>query len=289
MKIKDILSQKPTLSFEFFPPKTEAGIPAVQRVIERLEGFHPDFVSVTYGAGGGTSRFTEKIITHVRHQTSLEAMAHVACAAQTRDDVHQVLVRLERAGIENIIALRGDPPRGEKTFVPASGGFAHATDLIEHVKRNFDFGIAAACYPEGHVESPDLESDIEYAKMKVDLGADFLITQLYYDNRYFFDFLDRARQVGIAAPILPGLLPIVSASQIMRIAELSGATIPDDLRSKLERHAEDDRATRAVGIEHTTNQVRELWSAGVEGIHFYVLNRSYSVAKILTNTGLSGR
>ena len=145
-------------------------------------------------------------------------MAHVACAAQTRDDVHQVLVRLERAGIENIIALRGDPPRGEKTFVPASGGFAHATDLIEHVKRNFDFGIAAACYPEGHVESPDLESDIEYAKMKVDLGADFLITQLYYDNRYFFDFLDRARQVGIDVPILPGLLPIVSASQIMRIA-----------------------------------------------------------------------
>ena len=285
MKIKEMLSRKPTLSFEFFPPKTEEGIPAVHRVIGRLEQFNPDFVSVTYGAGGGTRKFTEDIITHVKHETSLEAMAHLACAAQTMEDVHEVLVRLEQAGIENIIALRGDPPRGQQTFVPAGGEFAHATDLIEHARESFDFGIAAACYPEGHQESRDLESDIEYTKMKVDLGADFLITQLYYDNTYFFDFLDRARQAGIEVPILPGLLPIVSASQIIRIAQLSGATIPTELRTKLEKNAEDDRATREIGIEHATRQVEELWNARVDGTHFYVLNKSYSVSKILSNVG----
>ena len=288
MKIREILRKKPTLSFEFFPPRTEEGIPSVHRVIGRLEKFHPDFVSVTYGAGGGTRAFTEEIINHVKHETSLEAMAHLACSAQTREDVHEVLVRLERAGIENVIALRGDPPRGQATFVPAGGGFAHATDLIEHAKRNFDFGIAAACYPEGHQESPDLKSDIEYTKMKVDLGADFLITQLYYDNRYFFDFLERARKAAIEVPIVPGLLPIVSASQIRRIADLSGATIPAELSAKLEEYADDDNAVREIGIEHTTRQVEELWNAGVDGIHFYVLNRSYSVSKILSNVNFPG-
>ena len=154
MKIGQILRKKPTLSFEFFPPRTEDGIPAVHRVIQRLEKFHPDFVSVTYGAGGGTRAFTEAIINHVKRETGLEPMAHLTCSAQTKEDVHEVLVRLERAGIENVIALRGDPPREHSTLAPGVEGFLHATELIEHIKQSFDFCIAAACYPEGHPESP---------------------------------------------------------------------------------------------------------------------------------------
>ena len=288
MKIGNILQKKPTLSFEFFPPRTEDGIPSVYRVIERLEEFHPDFVSVTYGAGGGTRAFTEEIINHVKRDTSMEPMAHLACSSQTVEDVHEVLVRLQPAGIENVIALRGDPPREHSTLTPGVEGFLHATELIEHMKGSFDFCIAAACYPEGHPESPNLESDIEYTKMKVDLGADLLITQLYYDNSDFFDFLDRVRKVGIDVPVLPGLLPIVSTSQIRRITQLCGASIPDELNAKLEENAAADRVVREIGIEHTARQVEELWAAGVDGIHFYVLNRSYSVSKILKSVNLPG-
>jgi methylenetetrahydrofolate reductase (NADPH) len=288
LKIKDILKKKKTISCEFFPPREAEGIPNVLRTIDRVKVFRPDFVSVTYGAGGSTRVFTEEITMQVKRETDLEVMAHLTCVGQTKEEIHQVLERLDRAGIENVIALRGDPPRGQTNFVPVPGGFQHATDLIQHIRQNFRFGVAAACYPEGHIESPDRHTDIKFARLKADKGADFLITQLFYDNDYFFKFMELAQRAGISVPIIPGVLPILSAPQIRRFTALCGASIPPELDRQLDRYGEDDNAVRELGIEYATRQVRELWDSGVPGIHFYVLNRSYSVSKILRNLGLSG-
>ena len=288
MKISEILKAKRSISCEFFPPKSAEGIPGVLRAIDRLKAFRPDFVSVTYGAGGSTRQFTEEITTRVKSEGELEVMAHVTCVGQTKEAVHGVLARLEDAGIQNVIALRGDPPRGETEFVPAEGGFGHATDLVQHIRKNFSFGIAAACYPEGHTESPDLDTDMAHTKLKVHSGAEFLITQLFYDNNDFFAFMDRVRKAGIDVPVIPGVLPILSTSQIRRFTALCGASIPEPLDKQLDKFADDDDAARELGVEYASAQVRELWDYGVPGIHFYVLNRSYSVSKILTNLGLPG-
>ena len=288
MKIRDILQQKRTVSCEFFPPREEDGIPAVFRAIDRISAFNPDFISVTYGAGGSTRDFTERITMQVKQEADLEVMAHLTCVAQTREEVHSVLDRLDQAGVENVIALRGDPPRGQENFVATEGGFGHATELIDHIRANFDFGLAAACYPEGHTESPDLDSDIRFAREKVDRGADFLITQLFYDNKYFFEFMERAHRAGINVPVIPGILPILNTAQIRRFTSLCGATIPQELDDKLDRFAEDDNSVRDLGVEYASRQVEELWENGVPGVHFYVLNRSYSVSRILSNLDLPG-
>ncbi len=288
MKIKDLLKEKRTISCEFFPPRESDGIPNVLRAIERVKAYNPDFVSVTYGAGGSTRAFTEEITLRVKQEADLEVMAHLTCVGQTKEEIHGVLERLDQAGIENVIALRGDPPRGETDFVPVDGGFEHATDLIRHIRQNFAFGVAGACYPEGHIEAVDLDSDLEYVKRKVDQGADFLITQLFYDNNCFFEYMDQVRKAGIDAPVVPGVLPILSAPQIRRFTALCGATIPPELDRQLDQHAEDDQAVRELGIEHATNQVRELWDSGVPGVHFYVLNRTYAISKILNNLGIPG-
>jgi len=288
LKIKDILEKKRTISCEFFPPKTAEGIPGVFRAIDELKAYCPDFISVTYGAGGSTRVFTEEITTRVKCRGELEVMAHLTCVGQAKTEVHGVLERLEKAGVENVIALRGDPPRGQPSFVPVDGGFSHSTELIEHIRQHFPFGLAAACYPEGHTESPDLASDIKYTRLKVEKGADFLITQLFYDNNHFFRFLERAERAGIRVPIIPGVLPILSTAQIRRFTALCGATIPPALDKKLEKFADDDAAARELGVEYASHQVRELWDSGVPGVHFYVLNRSYSVSRILNNLGLPG-
>ena len=256
--------------------------------VDRLKAYRPDFVSVTYGAGGSTRAFTERITSEIKQQAELEVMAHLTCVGQTKEEIHTVLERLDQSGIENIIALRGDAPKGESEFVAVEGGFQHATDLIEHIHENFQLGVAAACYPEGHTESPNLSADLDYVKQKVNKGADFLITQLFFDNSDFFDFLDRARTAGIDVPIIPGLLPILSAPQIRRFSAMCGARIPPDLDRQLDKFADDDQAARELGVEHATKQVEELWANGVPGIHFYVLNRSYSVSKILDNLSLPG-
>ena len=288
MKIKDILKTTRTISCEFFPPKTADGIPGVFRTIDRIKPFRPDFVSVTYGAGGSTRAFTEEITLRIKADAALKVMAHLTCAGQTKEAVHGVLERLDNMGIDNVILLRGDPPQGHSDFVPVAGGFRHATELIEHARENFRFGIAAACYPEGHSESLDLSADLGHTKLKVEKGADFLITQLFYDNNDFFAFLNRAQRSGIEAPIIPGVLPILSTGQIRRFTALCGATIPAPLNAQLDKFANDDEAARDLGVEYATRQVRELWDAGVPGVHFYVLNRSYSVSKILANLGLPG-
>ena len=288
MKIREILKSRRSLSFEFSPPKSADGLSSVFRAIDRLTSFRPDFVSVTYGAGGTTRAFTEEIVTQLKRETDLEVMAHLTCVGQSKEAVHDVLVRLEQSRIENVIGLRGDPPQGQPLFVAAKDGFAHASDLIEHIRANFGFGLAAACYPEGHTEAPDLCTDLEHTKRKVDAGAEFLITQLFYDNDDFFSFLERTRSAGITVPVVAGVLPILSASQIRRFTAICGAKLPPALDTQLDRFAEDDDAARELGVEYATSQVRELWDNGVEGIHFYVLNRSYSVSKILRNLGLPG-
>ena len=288
MKIIDILKVKRPISFEFFPPRAADGIPAVLETLVGLKAYCPDFVSVTYGAGGSTRAFTEEITFEAKRTAGVEVMAHLTCVGQTKEEIHGVLTRLEAEGVENIIALRGDPPRGSTEFVPVAGGFQHATDLLQHIKSNFDFGMAAACYPEGHTESVDLDSDLKYINLKVDNGADFLVTQLFYDNRYFFDFVERARAGGIEVPIIPGVLPVLNSSQVRRFTALSGSKIPPALDHLLDQYADNDDGARDMGVEYATAQVRELWGAGVPGVHFYVLNRSYSVSRILDNLQIPG-
>jgi methylenetetrahydrofolate reductase (NADPH) len=282
MKISDILSTgKQTISFEFFPPKTDEGLESLFKTIDRLKVYRPDYVSVTYGAGGSTRDRTEDIVIRIKDETGLRVMSHLTCVAQTKEDVHNVLVRLEEVGIENVLGLRGDPPRGEEKFVPAEGGFLYASELIAHIRENFDFGVAGACFPEGHLDSVDLEADIAYLKKKIEAGADFLITQLFFDNRDFFDFMDRAERAGIHLPVIAGILPILSTPQIRRFTALCGAKIPPELDQQLDRFADDDDAVREIGIEHATTQVEELWRSGVAGVHLYTLNRSYSVSRLL--------
>ena len=263
-------------------------MPGVVDVIKGLSRYNPDFVSVTYGAGGSTRAFTEEITVQLASETSLEVMAHLTCVAQSQDAVHGVLSRLQHAGIENVIALRGDRPQDMDADAVFPGEFSHATDLIQHIRQHFDMGIAGACYPEGHTESQDLATDLQYARMKQDLGADFLITQLFYDNSHFYDLLERAEKTGIEVPIVPGVLPILSTPQIRRFTSLCGATIPADLDQKLERFADDNRAVREIGVEHATRQVQDLWANGVPGVHFYVLNRSHSISRILQELRLDG-
>ena len=283
-----MLQEGRTISFEFFPPRSADGIPGVLDTVNELTAYCPDFISVTYGAGGSTRHSTEQITVEAKQSAGVEVMAHLTCVGQTVEELDGVLQRLDEAGIENVIALRGDPPRGEEHFVATEGGFSHASDLVSHIKANYQFGIAAACYPEGHTEAESLERDLEYARLKVDNGADFLITQLFFDNADYFAFADRAAAAGIDVPMIPGILPVLSAPQIRRFTALCGSKIPSDLDDELDRLGEDDEAVRELGVEYAAKQVEELWASGVPGVHFYVLNRSYSVSKILDHLGIPG-
>ena len=287
MKIPDIFkSGKRSLSLEFFPPKTEDGVEALFRAIDRLKAYRPTYVSVTYGAGGSTRETTLGVVTRIKQETGLEPMCHLTCVAQTRDQVHDVLVQLEQSGIENVLGLRGDPPRGETKFVPAEGGFEYAADLITHARERFDFGIGGACFPEGHLDSPDLETDVVHLKKKVEAGAEFLVTQLFFDNADFFHLRERMERAGIKVPVVAGILPILSTPQIRRFTSYCGAKIPTALDDELEKYVDDDDAARELGVEYATRQIDELWRNGVAGIHLYSLNRSYSASKILDSLDL---
>ena len=278
-----------TISFEFFPPRAAEGIPGVLDTVSELTAaYSPDFISVTYGAGGSTRHFTEEITVKAKESSGVEVMAHLTCAGQTVDELDEVLQMLDGAGIENVIALRGDPPRGENEFTVTEGGFSHASELVSHIKANYEFGIAAACYPEGHTEAASLEQDLEYAKLKVDSGAEFLITQLFFDNNDYFAFADRAAAGGIGVPVIPGILPVLSGPQIRRFTSLCGSKIPEDLDAELNRLGDDDDSVRELGIDYAARQVEGLLAAGVPGVHFYVLNRSYSVSRILDRLGIAG-
>lgn len=282
MKIRDMFKAgERTISFEFFPPRTEQGEESIFKSIEQLKVFQPNYVSVTYGAGGSTRDKTLDIVARIKRETDLEVMAHLTCSGQTKEQVHSVLLQLEDMGIENVLALRGDPPKGQDRFVPHEGGFEYASELIKHIRQNFAFCIGGAGFPEGHLESPDLETDTAYLKMKVDSGAEFIITQLFFDNADFMAFMDRADRADISVPVIAGVLPILSTGQIRRFTALCGAKIPPDLDARLERFADDDDAVREIGVEQAAKQVEELWRNGVDGVHFYSLNKSYSVSRSL--------
>jgi methylenetetrahydrofolate reductase (NADPH) len=281
MKIVERLGASPAFSFEFFPPKDEEGVERLFQTIAELKSYSPAYVSVTYGAGGSTRRLTVDLVRRIKHEVGIEAMAHLTCVGATREELGAVLDQLASDGIDNVIALRGDPPRGATEFVRPEGGFAYGAELLAFIRARYEFCIAAACYPEGHPEAQDLQTDLANLKRKVEAGADFLVTQLFFDNADYFAFVERARAAGIDVPIVAGIMPITNLSQIKRFTAMCGAHIPAWLLAKLEAAGSDSEAVRAVGVEHATAQCRELVARGAPGIHFYTLNRSTATREIL--------
>ncbi|GJL78145.1 MAG: methylenetetrahydrofolate reductase [Nitrospinaceae bacterium] len=284
MKISEILSQGgQTFSFEFFPPKTDEGFDQLFQTIENLKSWNPGYVSVTYGAGGSTRTKTLDLVGRIKHQIGLEGMAHLTCVGHTADEIRVILDRLKNDGIDNVLALRGDPPQGEDNFVKTQNGFGYGNELVSFIRKNYDFCLGVAGYPEGHVECSDKKVDLENLKRKVDAGADFVVTQLFFENRYFLDFLECARAAGIQVPIIPGIMPVINAKQTQRFTQMCGASIPPELLKRLGEHQEDPVAIGQIGVEHATRQCEELLKSGVPGIHFYTLNRSKATLAILKN------
>ena len=287
MKIIDILNSKKTISFEFFPPKQESDLPKLHETVDRLSTYNPDFVSFTYGAGGNTRQLTTQVSKEAKLSDKFEVMSHLTCIAHNGKEILDILKDLSLSNIENIIALRGDTP---KDMNISNNNLKHGTDLIEIIKSNFsNFCIAGACYPESHPESNNFEDEIFFTKMKQDKGADFLITQLFYNNKDFLSFREKALKNGVTIPIIPGILPITSTKQIRRFTKMCGATIPAQLNEKLENSINDDIETTKLGIEYATNQILELIDNDIPGIHFYSLNKTSSVGHVLNNLGISNQ
>jgi methylenetetrahydrofolate reductase (NADPH) len=283
MRISEKLaSTRPFFSFEFFPPKDDTGSKALMKTIETMVPLRPAFVSITYGAGGSTRARTVALAKEIQNEVGLTVVAHVTCVGSTRAELRALFDDLARAGIQNVLALRGDPPKGETTFVPPPGGFAYAAELIAMLKRNYDFCIGAACYPETHVEAVSPQSDLENLKGKVNAGADFLVSQLFFDNERFFDFERRARESGIDTPIVPGLMPITNFEQIQRFTAMCGASIPPKLRVEMEARQGDARAIEDLGVSFASMQATGLLTHGSPGIHFYTLNRSPATRAVVS-------
>jgi methylenetetrahydrofolate reductase (NADPH) len=283
MQIKDHLSRgRPTFSFEFFPPKTEEAARQLEETIGNLRALKPSFVSVTYGAGGSTRERTIEIVTRVKRETGIDAMAHLTCVGSTRDDLAGVLERIGQSGIENVLALRGDPPKGQTEFKAIEGGFRYASELVRFIRDRHDSALClgGACYPEKHPECGNPAVDLMNLKRKVDEGLDFVITQLFFNNRHYFEFVERAHRVGIKVPIVAGIMPITNASQIERFMVSGGTTIPFDLAEELDRRRDDPNAVMELGIAHATAQCIDLLKHGAPGIHFYTLNRSTATREI---------
>ena len=280
---------QPTISFEFFPPKNAEDEATLFRdTVPVLKALGASFISVTYGAGGGTRETTFRIVDRLRREYGIEAMAHLTCVGSTRDTLARAIDEAEALEMENILALRGDPPKGQTTFTPEEGGFSYAVDLIRFVKERGRFCLGAACYPEGHVECAVKHADWDRTAAKVEAGAEFLITQLFYDYSDFLDMEDYLRNKrGVKVPIIPGILPFLSTEQIKRFTLLCGSKLPGPLRQRLEKHAGDNETVRKIGIEVCTNVARHLLDHGVAGIHFYCLNRTPSVTEIMHNLGLA--
>ena len=285
MKITDLFAPgKRLFSFEFFPPKTEAGAANLARSIRDLKELAPDFVSVTFGAGGSTRDRTVDLVTRIQREEGMCAMAHLTAVATTREQIASLVDRLVASGIENMIPLRGDPPADAADFVQPPGGFLHACDLVAFIRQRYGnrLCLAGAGYPEGHPQCRDLEQDMKHLVTKVRAGIDLIITQLFFDNRYYFDFVARARKAGITIPIIPGIMPITDAAQIERITRMCGATVPPLLRAELDRRRDDATATMQLGLAQATAQCIGLLAGGAPGIHFYTLNQSPATRMILT-------
>lgn len=270
------------LSFELFPPKTEAGEEELFRQLVELVAFGPSYITCTYGAGGSTRAKTLDIVQRVQQQFGVAVASHLTCVGATADELRSYLAEAARRGIENIVALRGDPPRGQTEFRAVEGGFRYASDLVRLIRGEFPvFGIAVAGYPETHLEALSPQADLENLKRKVDAGGDIVITQLFYDNADFLRFRERAQRMGIGVPIVPGILPVTNLAQIRRITSLCGAKLPSEFLAALEEHEGSAEAQFEVGVEFATRQVQGLIDAEVPGIHFYVLNKSPATSRVL--------
>jgi methylenetetrahydrofolate reductase (NADPH) len=273
---------RPVFSFEFFPPKDASSVSELLATVADLkEALAPDFVSVTNGAGGSTRARTLETVTRIQAELDVTAMAHLTCVNVDESELCEEVGSLIGQGIENLLALRGDPPKGQASFEPKPGGFAHATDLIRYLEDNYQVDIGAACYPEKHVESPSAEQDLQWTRVKCDHGALFLITQLFFDVRDYFAFVDRARAARIRVPIVPGIMPITNVAQVERFTRMCGARIPDELAERLSKVKHDPAAVMATGIEHAIKQCRGLLEGGAPGLHFYTLNKSWATRSVL--------
>ncbi|HUB99373.1 MAG TPA: methylenetetrahydrofolate reductase [NAD(P)H] [Solirubrobacterales bacterium] len=282
MRVDEIIAtQKPTFSVEFFPPKTAEATEQLYETARVLAELEPDFVSVTYGAGGANRDGTVEITKALKDEVGFETMAHLSCVGETTEGLASTLDQIAAAGIENVFALRGDPPRGEEDFVQPEGGLGSAAELAAFISAGWDFALGGACFPEVHPEAPDLETDLTYLKTKVDAGASFLITQLFFDNQVYFDFVRAARRHGIEVPILAGVIPVASFAQTKRICELCDASIPPQLEAAFAGAGGDPEREFELGVAYAAQQCSELLIAGAPGIHFYALNRAPATRAVL--------
>jgi methylenetetrahydrofolate reductase (NADPH) len=282
MRIDEIISdRRPTFSVEFFPPKTEEATQDLMEAARALAALEPDFVSVTYGAGGSTRDGTVEVTRRLKDEVGLETMAHLSCVGETTDGLAATLDRIEAAGIENVFALRGDPPRGQEDFEQVEGGLGSAAELAQFIGAGWNFSIGGACFPEVHPEAADLDSDLDYLKLKVDSGASFLITQLFFDNQVYFDFVRAARAKGIEVPIIAGVIPVATYAQTKRICQLCDATIPERLEGAFEAAGGEPEREFELGVAYASQQCAELLIAGAPGIHFYALNRAPATRAVL--------
>lgn len=284
MRIDEILAsgERPTFSFEFFPPRTPEGEDNLYRALAALRPLAPDFVSVTYGAGGSTRGKTLEIVSRIRDEIGLEAMAHFTCVGATVDELRSTLDEMSGLGFENVLALRGDPPQGQDEWTKTEGGLEFSHQLVELIERDYDFTIGAACFPETHIDATSSEDDLRHLKAKVDAGVSFLITQLFFDNALYYDFVERARAIGVDVPIIPGILPITNYKQLARITTMCGASLPEYVLGELDERQASDEAVAEFGVAYATMQCADLLAHGAPGIHFYTLNRSPATRAILS-------
>ncbi len=301
MRITERLQKpSPSFSFEFFPPKTTQGVASLLDALRDLKDLEPSFVSVTYGAGGSTQRSTTELTAQIKHDIGIEAMAHLTCVGHNQAELAHMLDELASAGIDNVLALRGDKPTASadpaaRVSQPADARgeeFAFASQLVRFVhgdRKRWPFCIGGACYPEGHIECPSRDDDLRHLAEKVEAGTEFLITQLFFDNAFYFDFVQRAQAARIRVPIVPGIMPITSFEQVERFTRLCGATIPMRLRLQLERYQRDPEAILELGVAHATIQCAELLARGAPGVHFFTLNKSRATRMILTALRSAGR
>lgn len=279
MKIKDLFGQKKvTISCEIFPPKKDTAFSGIFETVDAIQSLGVDFISVTYGAGGSTSKKTVEVASYIQERHHLPALAHLTCCDSTKEDIRQRLAEMKERGIENILALRGDKP---KEYVP--GPYTYAIDLIRDIKSQGDFCIGGACYPDGHVECEHKEDDIAFLKEKVEAGCDFLTTQMFFDNNVYYNFLYRVLAVGIQVPVIPGIMPVINARQVKRSAELSGTSLPPRFKAIADKFSDDPLAMEQAGIAYATEQIIDLVANGVKYIHLYTMNRPQTAAKIVEN------
>lgn len=288
MKISNLFQQKkPVISFEIFPPKSPAPVETIYQTLEGLIKLNPDFISVTYGAGGSNRDRTKEIASTIKNSYNVETLAHLTCVGQTVSEIDQILAELQQENIENIMALRGDPPVDLPDYDFSDSDFKYASDLVRHIKSKSDICVAAAAYPDGHIHCRRLSDDLNWLKFKVDQGVDFLTTQLYFDNRVFYNFLESVRRVNIKCPVSAGIMPVLNAKQIKRMTSLCGASMPAKLLILVDKYGENPGDMEKAGIEYASEQVQDLLNSGVDGIHLYTMNKPQQITEILKNVGIA--